>query len=55
MMPRWSRRLPIVIDWTLALFFRPDLVKVDLASELAMIARDHAAGAAAAPETSAER
>ena len=45
MMPRWRRRIPILIDWTLGLFFRPDLVKVDLASELVMIARDHAAGA----------
>jgi NADH dehydrogenase len=30
-MPRWSRRLRILMDWTLALFFRPDIVKVDLA------------------------
>src|SRR6202035_268053 len=45
-MPRWSRRLRIVIDWTTALFFRPDIVKVDLASEPALWKRDHAAGAA---------
>lgn len=44
-MPRWSRRVRIVADWTLALFFRPDIVKVDLASEGALLERDHAAGA----------
>jgi NADH dehydrogenase len=46
-MPRWSRRLRIVADWTLALFFRPDIVKVDLASEGALLARDRPAGTAA--------
>ena len=44
-MPRWSRRLRIVIDWTVALLFRPDIVKVDLASEPDLLARNHAAGA----------
>ncbi len=44
-MPRWSRRVRIVMDWTLALFFRPDIVKLDLASEPALAARNHAAGA----------
>jgi len=44
-MPRWSRRVRIVADWTLALFFRPDIVKVDLASEGGLLQRDHAAGA----------
>jgi NADH dehydrogenase len=29
-MPRWDRRLRIVLDWTVALFFRPDITKVDL-------------------------
>ena len=24
-MPRWDRRLRIVLDWTIALFFRPDI------------------------------
>jgi NADH dehydrogenase len=46
-MPRWSRRIRIVIDWTLALLFRPDIVKVDLASEPDLLARNRAAGAAA--------
>ena len=32
-MPRWDRRLRIALDWTMALFFRPDLTKVDLAVE----------------------
>ena len=32
-MPRWDRRFRIVLDWTIALFFRPDLTKVDLAVE----------------------
>ncbi len=45
-MPRFSRRLRIVIDWTSALVFRPDIVKVDLASERALLLRDQAAGAA---------
>ena len=29
-MPRWDRRLRIVLDWTVALFFRPDITKVDV-------------------------
>ncbi len=32
-MPRWDRRLRIVVDWTIALFFRPDITKVELLSE----------------------
>ena len=44
-MPRFSRRVRIVADWTLALCFRPDIVKVDLASERAQLERDHASGA----------
>jgi NADH dehydrogenase len=32
-MPGWSRRLRIMIDWTFALLFRPDIVKLSLASE----------------------
>jgi NADH dehydrogenase len=35
-MPRWDRRLRIVLDWTVALFFRPDITKVELRVE-----RDH--------------
>jgi NADH dehydrogenase len=32
-MPRWDRRLRIVLDWTVALFFRPDTTKVGLLVE----------------------
>ena len=34
-MPQWSRRLRIVIDWTIALFFKNDVVELDLAPWLA--------------------
>jgi NADH:ubiquinone reductase (H+-translocating) len=55
-MPRWDRRLRVVLDWTVALFFRPDITKVDLAVEHDQTARNGAAGVtsrgstAAAPE-----
>lgn len=29
-MPRWERRVRLVMDWTIALFFRYDVVKLDL-------------------------
>src|SRR5439155_13344821 len=32
-MPGWRRRLRIMIDWTFALLFRPDVVKISLESE----------------------
>lgn len=32
-MPRWDRRLRIVLDWTVALSFRPDIIKVELRVE----------------------
>ena len=32
-MPRWDRRLRIILDWTIALFFRPDITRVDLRVE----------------------
>ena len=38
-MPGWSRRLRILIDWTFALLFRPDIVKISLDSETAMLLR----------------
>jgi hypothetical protein len=31
--PRWDRRLRIVLDWTVALFFRPDITRVELRVE----------------------
>jgi NADH dehydrogenase len=38
-MPRWDRRLRIVLDWTVALFFRPDITRVDLRVEREQIKR----------------
>jgi NADH dehydrogenase len=32
-MPRWNTRLRIVLEWTIALFFRPDITKVGLLVE----------------------
>ena len=50
-MPRWDRRLRIALDWTVSLFFRPDLTKVDLALEREQEHRNGPAGAPAAPPT----
>jgi hypothetical protein len=36
-MPGWGRRLRIMIDWTFALLFRPDIVKIGLDSETALL------------------
>ena len=44
-MPRWDRRLRMILDWTIALFFRPDITKVDLAIEQDQAKRNSAAGA----------
>jgi NADH dehydrogenase len=38
-MPGWRRRLRIMVDWTFALLFRPDIVKVDLDAETALLLR----------------
>jgi NADH:ubiquinone reductase (H+-translocating) len=38
-MPRWDRRLRIVLDWTVAVFFRPDITKVELRVERDQAAR----------------
>lgn len=32
-MPRWDRRFRIMLDWTVALFFRRDITKIDLTIE----------------------
>jgi NADH dehydrogenase len=45
-MPRWDRRLRVVLDWTVALFFRPDITKVDLEAEPTRLYGDRAARAA---------
>ena len=39
-MPGWGRRLRIMIDWTFALLFRPDIVKIGLDSETALLLRE---------------
>ena len=39
-MPGWRRRLRIMFDWTFALLFRPDVVKVSLESEAEWVLRD---------------
>jgi NADH dehydrogenase len=39
-MPQWSRRLRIVIDWTVGLFFRNDVVQLDLTPERQAL-KDH--------------
>jgi NADH:ubiquinone reductase (H+-translocating) len=41
-MPGWSRRLGIMIEWAFALLFRPDIVKISLDSEAALILREAA-------------
>jgi NADH dehydrogenase len=43
-MPGWSRRLRIMLDWTFALLFRPDVVKFSLDSEEAELLREEADG-----------
>jgi NADH:ubiquinone reductase (H+-translocating) len=43
-MPRWDTRVRIALDWTVSLFFRPDLTKVDLAPEREMEQRNRPAG-----------
>ncbi|MBI3407467.1 MAG: NAD(P)/FAD-dependent oxidoreductase [Planctomycetes bacterium] len=52
-MPGWGRRLRIMIDWTFALLFRPDIVKISLDSERALLVRLAASGSvpASAPAT----
>jgi NADH dehydrogenase len=37
-MPRWDRRLRIILDWTIALFFRPDTTRVGLQVERDQVA-----------------
>jgi NADH:ubiquinone reductase (H+-translocating) len=44
-MPGWSRRLRILLDWTFAFLFRPDIVKISLDSETVSLLREAAAGA----------
>jgi len=46
-MPRWDTRVRIALDWTVSLFFRPDLTKVDLAPEREQERRNSPAGGSA--------
>jgi NADH dehydrogenase len=46
-MPRWDRRLRIVLDWTVALFFRPDITKVELRVEREQVRRPRSMAAVA--------
>jgi len=46
--PGWGRKLRTMIDWTFALLFRPDIVKISLDSETALLLREVALGDAAA-------
>jgi NADH dehydrogenase len=43
-MPGWTRRLRIMIDWTFAQLFRPDIVKISMDSEEALLLREAAVG-----------
>jgi NADH dehydrogenase len=43
-MPHWDRRLRIVLDWTVSLFSRPDVTKIDIATEQAQIRGGSTAG-----------
>ncbi len=43
-MPRWDTRVRIALDWTVSLFFRPALTKVDLAPEREQERRNCPAG-----------
>jgi NADH dehydrogenase len=47
-MPGWARRLHIMIDWTFALLFRPDTVKISLDCEAALVLREAASGSGVA-------
>ncbi len=42
-MPRWDTRFRIALDWTVSLFSRPDLTKIDLAEEREQEQRNSAA------------
>jgi NADH:ubiquinone reductase (H+-translocating) len=51
-MPRWSQRIRIVADWTIALFFRPEISKVDLGRE--QVAKMRTVNPALTPPPAAE-
>ncbi len=43
-MPGWSRRLRIMIDWTFSLLIPPDIVKISLDSEVALLVQESSGG-----------
>jgi NADH dehydrogenase len=47
-MPGWARRLGIMIDWTFALLFPPDTVKISLETEADLLLREAAINGAVA-------
>jgi NADH dehydrogenase len=47
-MPGWVRRLRIMIDWTFALLFRPNTVKISLDREADLVQREAASGSGVA-------
>ena len=47
--PGFQRKLRIVVDWTIALLLRPDVVKIDIADERALLRRSSPAGAGLLP------
>jgi NADH dehydrogenase len=51
-MPQWDRRLRMVLDWTIALFFRPDITKVELAVEQVQVHLDSVSGVSASDRMS---
>ena len=53
--PGWVRRLRLVIDWTFALLFRPDVVKVDLDREHVLLLRGGATGTTETKQTNDDR
>jgi NADH dehydrogenase len=52
--PGLDRKLRIIVDWTIALFLPPDLVKLDTAGERALLLRSRPAGAAVLPGSNGE-
>ena len=44
--PGWSSRFRVVIEWTFALLFTPDIVKIDVVDEKTASGSLHNAGAA---------
>jgi NADH dehydrogenase len=54
-MPRWDTRVRIALDWTVSLFFRPDLTKVDLAAEPEQERRNCPAGGSPSRSAAAPR